>query len=271
MRSVLFVLEEDVLEARLEIAFEVGLIARRRGLTERLELRHLLAELVEEQLHQSDRRVLVEDRDQDDLLGRREDRRDEQLSRRAPMVQVHPLLRARQLRERGRRRVRRGRQRGDVHDLVLAREAVLTEHLAAPVDEQRDAHARLADKVLDRLPQSGDHLVEIHPSHRTSASTALRISTRTRPSCASLRVTATATMSPWFATISVPSAASSWIVRSAPNFADALAFAARFTSDAAIAATAGPAMPSAISATIATPAWASTSMAPRTPATRLSL
>ena len=81
-----------MLEPGLEIPLEVGLVAGRRGLAERLQRGQFLAEAVEEELYDADGGVLVEDRDQDDLLGRRTDRRDEELPRGAAVMQVRRLF-----------------------------------------------------------------------------------------------------------------------------------------------------------------------------------
>jgi hypothetical protein len=157
----------------------------------------------------------------------------------------------------------RRRQRRDVHHLVAAREAVLRQHLAGAVDQQRDAHARLAHEPV----WMGSRSASTSRGRSAASCQRRRRAVRLQPDQAELRVAlrhddqdqvAAPTATTW------PSSASSCSVPGAEL--RRLARLRRAPEQrCASAATAVPFTPSLSSATTGTPASLSTMSAPRTP------
>ena len=167
-------------EARLEVRFERLRAPGPIGVPELRQIADPAREVLEVEENEAERGVVVEDSDQDQLFGRRRERRKEELPFPAHLVQVVPPLRGRQLGQGPRRRVSRSGERGDVRDLVPAGEPLLREQLTARVDHQCDPDPRVPDERADRLAQRIDHLGEVPASH-DSASATWRASTCTRP------------------------------------------------------------------------------------------
>src|SRR5688500_15726162 len=198
-------------EERCKVAVQLSLeILREHGRTRRLARRsrlpQRLAELLEIQLHQAEGALPVEDGQQDEAAFPRRHRREEDLPLLPRMVEDGERLSVEVLAELPRGCVDRGGERAGGHDVHGAREAMLREHLAARVEQEREEHARLGDEVpqrtLDPLFGDGDR----HPS----VSSARSISMRSMPTFerGSASVTSTRSFRPTAHTR--PRSASSW-------------------------------------------------------------
>ena len=116
-----------------------------------------------------------------------------------------------------RRRVGRGRQRRHVGDIEAAGEAVVSQHLPAPVHQQGGPHPGLPDERLHGLLERGRHPLEILFSHAFSSPAARPASTLTIPSCADGSASATISRAPAPATRRCPPLDSSWTDRTRPK------------------------------------------------------
>src|SRR5690606_33475102 len=207
---------EHLTEPGLEVALEAARVGGRRRVGEFGQRPHLVRQRVEEEFYDADRRLIVEDGDQDDLARRCRERREEELPVPALVVHVPPAGFPHQSGQCTRRRIRRGRQRGHVRHLVAAGETLLCHDLAAGVHDQRDPHAGIAHETADRFRQRRTEPGDLVASHRT-ASASLRTSSRTSPSCAVGSARATTMTSLPCAIRMCPCSATSWSARTWPS------------------------------------------------------
>src|SRR5690606_15693394 len=103
-------------------------------------------------------------------------------------------------------------------------EAVLRQHLPAPVDQQRQPHPRVAHEDPDRFPERVHELAEV-PAYHGNASATRWASNSRSPSCAPFSATITRRRSPAPMMMTWPAPASTCTgpIAPSPAFSDAAA------------------------------------------------